>query len=50
MFISEKLVNQYQKIYEQKFGEKITAKKAEQELSNLAELIKTANKARRKKW
>ena len=46
MFISERLVGEYQKTYEKKFGEKITAKQAERELSDLAELVKLAKKQR----
>ena len=47
MFISERLVRKYQKTHERKFGESITAKEAERNLSNLAELIRLAKKERR---
>ena len=47
MFISDQLVRKYQKTHERKFGESITAKEAEQNLSNLAELVRLAKKERR---
>ena len=47
MFISERLVREYQKTHERKFGDSIAAKDAERELSDLAELVKTVKKTRR---
>lgn len=40
MQVSEKLVRAFQETYERKFGENISAEKARQDLSDLAELVK----------
>lgn len=47
MYISDKLVQSFQKTYERKFGQGITANEAKQDLSNLAELIKLIAKERK---
>ena len=40
MRISSNLVRKYQQAHEQKFGQHLSAKEAEQNLSNLANLIR----------
>ncbi len=44
MQIPEKFVCSYQKIYERKYDEKLSAKDAERDLSDLAELLKLIRK------
>lgn len=47
MAISERLVHEYQREYRQKFGKDISSKNAEQELSDLATLVRFIAKERR---
>lgn len=47
MIISERLVRRYQQTYKRKFGEDISAKEAERELFDLAELIRIIVKERK---
>ena len=45
--LSKKLIHSYQLVYEKKYGKKIAAKKAEQELLDLAKLVKLIKTERR---
>lgn len=47
MFVSERLVQRYQRTHQRKHNEAITAKKAEQNLSSLSELVRTINQNRK---
>lgn len=47
MYIPKELVSALQGTYERKFGKRISAKEAEQNLSDLAELIKLISRERR---
>lgn len=47
MIISERLIREYQRTYKRKFGEDISAKKAEQELFDLTELVRLITKERK---
>lgn len=49
MFISKQLVEQYRRTHERKYGETISAKEAERNLSNLTEIIRETKKLRSKR-
>lgn len=47
MFIAKRLVQQYQQTHQRIYGEAISAKEAEQNLTNLSELVRIINRNRR---
>ena len=47
MFLSKRLVKLYQQTHQRKYGEEISAKEAEQNLSDLSELVRVINQNRR---
>ena len=47
MILSEKLIREYQKEHERKFGEAIPSKEAERELLKLAGLVRLITKTRK---
>ena len=49
MFLAKSLVQQYQQTHQRKYGEAISAKEAEQKISNLSELVRIINRNRRTK-
>ena len=46
MFVSARLVAQYQQTHQRKFGEAISAKEAERNLSDLSELVRQIKASR----
>ena len=48
MILSEKLIKKFQKVHKKKFGENITRKEAERDLSMLATLLKIILKEKEK--
>ena len=49
MFLSKKLVQEYQKEYKQKYGKSISPKEAEKELLDLKDLLRLIIKERRQR-